>query len=379
MKSFLLCCSLLIMNALIAQDTIVFADGKVKNVTILSVDSLGQINYEQHDKIKTIHQSEIIEYSDDGQWYSYQKETDNFIKIEGSNYRLYNRFFDSSPSYSYSRFSIATSLTDPFIYANMGEWTNINVLYTNPSITIEPAYLISDYWSVKIPLYIGFNLRTPLSYDVAVNNIYENNTIYQGNVRLNSNMHYYALSNAVGDGIEPNITARGQKNNWSSSTNSITHERNFLYQLGISPRFYPFRQKKQSLFIQQSFIVGIADYFQVDYYSNFDTTHLFISESELIQWNLYAEKALQSKSQFLFFRYEATVGVELNWTRNINFSAELGFTTQPTNQGDPDRFYFQYKPGEDYQLVQTKMYQFENQIYPIGRLHLIYKFHGIKL
>ena len=121
------------------------------------------------------------------------------------------------------------------------------------------------------------------------------------------------------------------------------------------------------------------NYFQVDYYSNFDTAHLDISETQLIQWNLYSEKALQSNSQFVFFRYEALVGMEFNWAENFNFSAELGLTTQPINRGDPDRFYFQYNPGEDYQLVQTKTYQFANQIYALGRIHLIYKFNGIKL
>ena len=379
MKNLLLCFSLLILNTSIAQDTIVFADGKVKNVNVISIDSLGQIIYEQNGKTKTIHQSEIIEYSDDGQWYGYQNETNNFVKIDGSNYRLYNRFFDSSPRYSYGRFSIATSLMEPFIYANMADWTNVNVLFTNPRITIEPAYRISEYWSVKIPFSLGFNLRATSSYDLPVNNLYENNSIYQGNVRLSSRMHNYALPNAVGDGIQPNITPLSPRDNWNSSSNIITHERNFLYQLGISPKFYPFRQKRQSLFIQQSFIVGIADYFHVDYYSNFDTTHLDMSETELIQWNLYSEKALQSNSQFVFFRYEALVGMEFNWAENFNFSAELGFTTQPINRGDPDRFYFQYNPGEDYQLVQTKTYQFANQIYALGRIHLIYKFNGIKL
>ena len=378
MKYLLLCFSFLIINVLFTQDTIVFADGKVKNVNVLSVDSLGKIIYEQNGKMKTIHQSEIIEYSDDGQWYGYLNNTNNFVKIDGSNYRLYNRFFDSSPRFSYGRFSIATSLMEPFIYANMADWTNVNVLFTNPRITIEPAYRISDYWYVKIPFSLGFNLRAPSSYDLPVNDLYENNSIYQGSVTLSSRMHYYALPNEVDDGIQPKITPRSQRDNWNSS-NRITHERNFLYQLGISPKFYPFRQKRQSLFIQQSFMVGIADYFQVDYYSSFDTTHLNMSGAELIQWNLYSEKALQSKSQFLFFRYEATVGVEMNWTKNVNFSAELGFTTQPINRGDPDRFYFQYQPGEDYQLVQTKTYQFENQIFALGRIHLIYKFNGIKL
>lgn len=376
MKYLLLCFSFLIINVLFTQDTIVFADGKVKNVNVLSVDSLGKIIYEQNGKMKTIHQSEIIEYSDDGQWYGYLNNTNNFVKIDGSNYRLYNRFFDSSPRFSYGRFSIATSLMEPFIYGNMAAWTNVNVLFTNPRITIEPAYRISDYWSVKIPFYFGFNLRAPSSYDMPSNDLYENNSIYQGSVRLYSRMHNYALPNEVGDGIQPKITPLSQSDNWSGR---VSHERNFLYQLGISPKFYPFRQKRQSLFIQQSFMVGIADYFQVDYYSNFDTAHLDISETQLIQWNLYSEKALQSNSQFVFFRYEALVGMEFNWAENFNFSAELGFTTQPINRGDPDRFYFQYNPGEDYQLVQTKTYQFANQIYALGRIHLIYKFNGIKL
>jgi len=378
MKYFLLCFNFLIINALFAQDTIVFIDGKVKNVNLISADSSGKIIYEQNGKTKTIHQSEIIEYSNDGQWYSYQKETDNFMKIAESNYRLYNRFFDSSPRYSYGRFSLATSLMEPFIYANMADWTNVNVLFTNPRITIEPTYRISDYWSVKIPFSLGFNLPDASSYDLPVNDLYEYNSIYQGGVTLSSRMHYYALPNKVGDGIQPKIYPHSQRDNWDRS-NRITHERNFLYQLGISPKFYPFRQKRQSLFIQQSFIVGIADYFQVDYYSSFDTTHLNMSGTELIQWNLYSEKASQSKSQFLFFRYEATVGVDLNWTKNVNFSAELGFATQPINKGNPDRFYFQYQPGEDYQLVQTKTYQLANQIFALGRIHLIYKFNGIKL
>lgn len=375
----LLIFSLMGLSVLKAQDTIVFADGRVKTVDVQLLDSLGNLNYLLNGKYKTVNKTEVIEYTNEGQWYKYNKETGDFSPINHSEYILYGRFFDDTPSYSYGRFSVATNLVSPFIYSDFKSIFKANVVASNPIISIEPAYAINKYWAIKLPFYYGFNLNAPQIIEEEATNTNEYNDFYQGQVRLTGRLNSYSLPNSVGDGVVPSISPIQSSSPWQWPVGRMTHVRDLRYQIGICPKFYPFGQKSHAVFIQQSFILGIADHYQVDYYINFDTLHIQVEEGVLIQWNLYGERAVQKNSPALFFRYEAITGVELNITRNWNFSTEIGISTQPKNTGEADRFYFQYKPGTDYQLVQTKVFEFRSRLYPIARVHLIYKFGGIKL
>lgn len=239
MNYLLLIYSLFFASMLNAQDTIVFADGKFKTVDVQVMDSLGNLSYLQNDKKKSIHQTEIIEYSNNGQWYSYQKAQDVFVKIEQSNYRLYDRIFDSKPTYTYGRFSIATNVFSPFFSADFAGNNLSERIYltTNPSFSIEPAYLLSDYVAIKVPFYVGFKTVKPrvLENTSTADSYYENYAALNTWTTIKGVYNYYYMPHLDGE-----VEIVNSLPEYAGGTRKFTHARNRTFQTGICLKIYPF-------------------------------------------------------------------------------------------------------------------------------------------
>ncbi|MEX1002399.1 MAG: hypothetical protein WDZ35_09825 [Crocinitomicaceae bacterium] len=389
MKQFFFLCAFTVFGSNFsgAQDKIIFYDGVVKEVRILNVSEDGTIQYVLKSDTTAVKGKELIEYSYQGNWYSYNSEKKELEQYSSSKYRHHYSFFNDLPNYKYGRFSISTNLFAPFVSPDVSvdvidlytynsndfKLSNPNLfVQTNRTFTLEPEYLIFDWLSLKIPITI------PLTFD-------EPTTFYNSNTPTEFSMsygHFYSsfLNYRLDQDLEgfDNLTTADIEFDNSLKSGLTRPAKNLLFQVGISPKFYPLGQMKHSLYLAPSLLFGMANLFSVDYYATFDTlTYSDFSGQIIEKWRLREEYGVQKRSPFFFVRSEVLVGINFNWWKHFCFSFETGYSSYIPNKGEADNVYMRLGT-EEYQHKGSFQYNPKNRIsgYVVSRLHLVYRFGG---
>lgn len=253
---------------LVAQDTLIFKYGKYRVGDVIEINPDGILVYIDHGDTIAIHKSEIIEYSNEGNWYHLTADSTNFELIPKSTLKLKRNFFYTAADYTYGRFSISTNLTSPFLFNVNKLNIRAGIFAHNPIISIEPEYQISDKIAIKIPVLVGLNNNSPTPLNsnelIRSNNNYSSQKYY-----INGDYGRYTFPMSINYG--KNAVEFLANEEYPYTSRKYSHTQNVIAQIGISPRFYPFGQRKQSLYLAQTFAIGIADYYANDFYINVDT------------------------------------------------------------------------------------------------------------
>lgn len=397
MKNFyliLFCISLLQMSY--AQDTIVFSDGSIRDVKINAVDTLNQtIHYVRKNTSYTISNEEIISYKFNGIWYARENQSNQFSVSENSFYQIKPHFFLKPAKHTYSKYSIsiAYSPSSSAFGENLERRLFIAQFSNNATLRIEPEYLIHPKVSIKIPLVLGLGIESA-PYEI----FNEQSDYYY------YNQPYFYFS-APTYPLAPEVNSRNpQEQSLYFNNYKPVHKSELLYQIGITPKFYPFGQTRNALYISQSINWGRGNYNSVDYYYDFDTLVFtdYWTGDQSASWYLTSERARVTKNQFNYFRFETLVGINFNVSSSLCFSIESGFSSIMQNNGKTEDRVFLKAPGEDYQLIYSGVYQVnpDNEVINpafnynynsfwsrgfiysgkfINRIHLVYKFGGKRL
>lgn len=370
------------------QDTIVYKDGSFRQVKITAVDTLNRsLHYIRKNTNHTISMEEIIAYKFNENWYSKVNASGQFSVSKNAVYKLKPNFFTRPAKYKYSQYSISATYSPS--YSSFGPVLMRNLFLTqfnhNATIRIEPEYLLHPKIAIKIPIVIGLGIESS-PYQVvnfASTDYYSNQWYFDFNVPI----YPAALE----------LTRRNPQSQSVSFTNyTPVHKSELLYQIGITPKFYPFGQTKNAFFISQSINWGRGNFNSVDYYYDYDT----IISGGYTYWNQKSETAVVNKNWFNYFRFETLVGINFNISSFLCFSVESGFSTSMRNNGNvEDRVYLK-TPDQDYQVIYTGVYQTNpnkeviNQNYNynsfwgsgsssaarfINRIHIVYKLGGKRI
>lgn len=358
---------------IIAQDIIVFEDGIVLRAEIKAVSASGDVNYFYPNQEKSVSPEDYITFQFKDQWYRY--EGDSLVEKSDPGVKIRGDFFRSPSKWEYSKFSLSTNLISPFTFINLGDpsfylkYDHYRDRYfmnrfTNSTYSIEPEYLIHNNLSIKLPVSFGFG-RTTTAVNEKVPVEYHGYGGLRGHFR-SYDFAEYDFNNI--QTINPSIP------------HYYGHVRNLLVQFGVTPKIFPFGQRKQALYIAPAINFGVMDYYALDVYAQFEECYsCWYDENPNGIHRIVDEYAIQRKSEFWFVNYEAIIGLNLNWFRALNFSIETGYSSVVQNKGEADKLFIKME-GEDYILHQQLDAYNPNERdrigFPIIRIHAVYKFNG---
>lgn len=381
MKILVLIICLTRLQPLLSQDTLVFKDGIVRAVKIESVDEeTGLISYQNKKENLTINRSDIIQYKWNNEWITHNALTGLYEKSASSPYKLYYSFFKSPSKYDYGRFSINASFSPTIETKN---WSARNLFFADEGrFSIEPEFIVNPHFSLRIPIVVGLGQKAYSSGAHAE---------YLGSVHTgygssgNGTIYLYGdFFNYKGQEDHTNLPVVDSRNSpWNYDSMYNGHIKHLIFQIGISPKFFPFGQTQNAFYISPSINVGQADRYAVNYYTTFTpTSYTSVYTGELVEtWEIKEEKAVvQGQSKFLFFRGEVLFGFNFNLTKSLNFAFESGLSTGILNQGEKDHVYTRIEGG-DYNLAYSEIYDESEylglfRLHVINRFQLVYKFGG---
>jgi hypothetical protein len=372
-----------------SQDTIIYNDGSFRQVKITTIDTLNRtLHYVRKNTNHAISMEEIIAYKFNESWYSKEDASGQFSVSKNALYKFKPNFFTRPAKYTYNQYSISATYSPS--YSSFGPLFMRNLFATqfchNATIRIEPEYLLHPKISIKIPIVIGLGIESA-PYQV-VN--YELPEYYY-------NKTYFHFSDYTYSGELELYDRNPQWQSISFTGYTPVHKNELLYQIGITPKFYPFGQTRNAFFISQSINWGRGNFNSVDYYYDYDTIQ---TSGNYTYWKQLSETAVVNKSWFNYFRFETLVGINFNISSSLCFSLESGFSTTMRNNSKIEDRVFLKTPGEDYQLIYSGVYQTNpskevinpdysyNSSWNLGsstaakfinRIHLVYKFGGKRI
>lgn len=364
MRLLFLVISFIFAGNLIAQDTLVFKDGYIWLCEIQSVKGKSIVFTRYDDKEESVDARQLMEYSRDGQWYKWNGEDHDLLSGPKNNFKL--SVFLRKPKNKYGRFSLGINLTAPLAHVDVDKtypgyyWqdqSNANLFpQTNRSITVEPEYRIFDRFSVKLPVMIGLDFSTP---DTLFQSVNPDPYYYYGSSFVNWSAPYQVTTTDVNDidfysGYNRNLNG---------------HAKNVIFQVGVAPKIYPFGQTKIAWYLGAGAYGGLMDQYRIDYFLDLTTDVDQWGDLRWMETNEYAVRYSEPKP---FFRFEAMMGVDLNFSQFINLGFEGAwssnfYTTKPKDQvfarhdNDPYSFVAEF----DYRYTGTRWG------YPVGRVYLI--------
>lgn len=198
--------------------------------------------------------------------------------------------------HAYGPLSISTNLTSLISYRPF-----------NNKVTIEPEYQFSDRFSLKIPIGIGLKR----SYTVGT---LEEFSGYSSYYRYNNN------------NFDPNVVPNIVEMPYRKYVEDI------IVQGGVNPKYY-FNGKSLnilSVYGSLGLNVGIADQYKLHLYDRLDSTSYYNSwqQTQVYEWRIREEQAIYQNHQFVFFNYEILFGVDINFSRRITCTYEMGYVSK---------------------------------------------------
>ncbi|MFT4602555.1 MAG: hypothetical protein ACI857_002741 [Arenicella sp.] len=352
-----------------AQDTIVFDDASVHPVKVISKNE-ESITYERRGRTKTALIIDIMQYKVDDLWYGYDKDENKIISSSSVLFELETNPLQRPKKFEYSPYSLNFTFAgdlapkhDNYFYSPADNWR----------LRIEPEMHLSKWFSFKIPILIPVQLKgekmdgaeyTPLA-----------NSSFSGTNGIDFAYEYNATISKL-----PRKKPLVQNIVYSSTA----HARDILGQIGITTKFYPFLQKKISLYFSQSANIGIANYNVVDYYSTFSTTTVISAGESILKWALLGENLEVRTAPFIYARCEAAMGFNINLTRHLNFAIEAGITSELMPLGKVEKNSIYVDRGDQLFVKTSEFHTWDPEHRPTGvfnayvkgRAFLVYRFGG---
>lgn len=380
-----------------SQDTLVYADGSFHEVKITSIDTLNRtVQYIRKNTNCAISLDDLIAYKHNEKWYSKEGDSGEFSVSENSLYQLKPHFFVRPAKHTYSKYSISVGYSPASAdFGNLERRLYSALFNHNASIRIEPEYTLHPKFSLKIPIVIGLGIQDE-SFDITYP---RQNTDYQY-----YSTYYFQFYQQDAYPSLPLLVRRNEaSNSFYYDDYKDVHKSELLWQVGITPKFYPFGQTRNALYISQSINWGRGNYNSVDYYYEFkDSIYAYTWPDPIVHWNLQSETAVVTKNSFHYFRFETLIGINFNLSSSLCFSIESGFSTVMQNKGTTPDYVYMKVPDQNYQVIYSGVYnvnQNEEVINPnyhynygpfsngglthsgkmINRIHLVYKFGGKRI
>ncbi|MFT5820923.1 MAG: hypothetical protein ACI8ZM_002171 [Crocinitomix sp.] len=249
-----------------------------------------------------------------------------------------------NPKYLYGKWAISTNLT------SVSRKSELNHYSINPVFSVEPEYFLMDRLSLKMPLSFGIPTKEVTYY---------------------ATPHRFKFHNAA-DKI-PYV--------WTSQNGrkQMGHARDLLIQIGLNPKFYFKGQRKFAWYLGQGFYASYINLNRVDYYYTFRSTF----QNDSYNWNVVENSFESFNENRIIFRYEGAIGLSISLLKDFGLSSELGYSTAIRKENNGFDQVFIREQGGAYQLDSFKEqfapdYRSNLIVNPYFRLHLVYRFGGVK-
>ncbi len=349
MKYFHLFFFLILVQFSFGQDTLYFKSGEIRAVKIIEFDEhtnlMGYV-YEEDTTYASIASFKNVVYSGNSSNQGGYSEIAKHQDSEEAREAVIQKI-KLNPKYIYGKWAISTNLLGVFT-------TNGLLSYaTNQVYSVEPEYFILDNLSLKMPIHFGLPKTESLYY-------------YSSPYRTNQD----------GGGTEmlPYISSVSEY-----GRQQMGHKRDLLFQIGLNPKFYFRGQRTFGWYFGQGVYLSQINLNRVDYYYTYEKyfsgSNTFWTGPE-ISYESFDEKRI-------VFRYEGAIGLSINVLKGFGITSEIGYTTiiKSKNEGF-DRVFIREK-GEEYQQdpylnQHAPNYNSGQSLMPYFRLHLVYRFGGVK-
>lgn len=355
---------IIVANIVAAQDTLVYVTNELQAVQITKIDKEArEITYQLGGESASIGFSALLRYKYQGTW----------VQIEAGNNKSHGDektgLFTKLGTYRYGKWAISYNLASPFLSVlSVVNKNNRTFFSNNALISIEPEYFISDKFSLKFPVYLGLpNFKLPITETIDRQNV-PTTAVDEGGLLYKSTL-YWRYQIELDNAVLPIIDGKYE------NEDAPEHGRRLLAQIGVHPKWFPYGQSKNALFIGQGLDLGIGDMYAIDYFHTWETSN----GSSVEDWVWTEERIELRTDNTLFFRYEATVGVSFNFGNALNLSIETGYSTPMKNSGkDGDRVYRRIFKSGAYEQIHAEVYNEDKGSWGriINRLHLVYRFGG---
>jgi len=317
----------MLQTNLMAQDTLVFVDGRIRAVQISEIDTSNQtILYIQNNKSKTVSFNEMMAWKVNNKWRKISSSSGDIINSDKSPYELNQLIFSKINNSSIGKYGLSFCFEPGNLFNT--EVRSISLFSHNPTISIKPFFALSEKITFEIPIYYGLSSSNEpyTSYKTAPTGVYDifDTAFWFSTTTGDSNI----VSNF------PVLTG--------FSWNKPYHRPELLFQVGFNTKFYPYRHSRFAFYLGQGFHFGFGNYNQADYFYKFSVDSWSAS---YYNWDLISEEIIVTKSKFSYLRLETSFGVDLNISKYIALNIEVGISNVMQNNGNPDRVYTQVDNG----------------------------------
>jgi hypothetical protein len=396
LKYLLVVVLLVFFQAGYGQDTLLLRDGQVYLVANPEPDTVARmLHCDKGGERIAVPFHELSRFSMGESWFVVNPLGAISGPVTGSGFKLGANILQRPVNGKPNKFSIGTNVVAPFVdtweidydYSSSGYSTGSYFTWdietqekmrmtfaSNRTFSIEPQVQLSAKWALKIPVIIGFRPKTE-EHIIQSEDLWGQVSDYDNRAAIMSPFARYHLPEFDLIGVVPVDVITSGDNYYTGYFMNRRHGKNLLFQVGLAPRFYPFGQTKNAVYFSPSLNVGLADHHALDVYASFDTTTYQYSN----YWILTQEEITVKRSPFIYFRGEASAGMEFVSKAGFFLSMEGGVSSTIKNRGEADRYFIKQLDGE-YVLQHSDVFDFGNDgrlrwsLYPVARVHVGFKF-----